>query len=40
MSDPTLLPEPELQFIDANGNPYAGGTLALFEPGTTTPKAS
>jgi hypothetical protein len=38
--DPTLLPTPELQFIDANGNPYAGGTLALYVPGTTTPKNS
>jgi hypothetical protein len=38
--DPTLLPTPELQFIDANGNPYAGGTLALYVPGTTTPKTS
>jgi hypothetical protein len=36
----TLLPEPELQFVDANGVPYAGGTLALYEPGTTTPKNS
>jgi hypothetical protein len=39
-SDPTLLPSPELQFIDPNGVPYAGGTFALFVPGTTTPKDS
>jgi hypothetical protein len=39
-SDPTLLPTPELQFIDANGVPYASGTLALYVPGTTTPKNS
>jgi hypothetical protein len=35
-----LLPSAELQFCDANGHPYAGGTLALFIPGTTTPKNS
>jgi hypothetical protein len=29
---------PELQFLDANGHPYAGGTLASFVPGTSTPK--
>ena len=40
MSDPTLLPFPELQFIDANGIPYEGGTLELYEPGTSTFKAS
>lgn len=40
MSDPTLLPFPELQFIDANGFPYEGGTLALYVPGTDTPKDS
>jgi nucleoid-associated protein YgaU len=39
-TDPTLLPAPELQFVDSNGAPYAGGTLALYAPGTTTPKAS
>lgn len=32
-----LLPPAELQFCDANGNPYAGGTLATYIPGTTTP---
>jgi hypothetical protein len=30
----------ELQFIDANGVPYASGHLALYTPGTTTPKDS
>jgi hypothetical protein len=39
-SAPTILPTPELQFIDPNGVPYAGGTFALFVPGTTTPKDS
>jgi hypothetical protein len=34
----TLLPSPELQFCDANGVPFAGGTLATYTPGTTTPK--
>jgi hypothetical protein len=33
-----LLPSPELQFVDANGHPYAGGTLATYAAGTTTPK--
>ena len=33
-----LLPSAELQFSDANGHPYAGGTLELLVPGTTTPK--
>jgi hypothetical protein len=35
-----LIPSAELQFCDANGHPYAGGTLALYVPGTTTPKDS
>jgi hypothetical protein len=35
-----LLPSAELQFCDANGHPYAGGTLELWVPGTTTPKDS
>ena len=34
----TLLPPAALQFCDANGNPYAGGTLMTLVPGTTTPK--
>jgi hypothetical protein len=33
-----LLPTPELQFIDADGHPYSGGTLATYVVGTTTPK--
>ena len=32
-----LLPSPELQFCDANGVPYAGGTIATYTPGTTVP---
>lgn len=36
----TLLPPASLQFADANGIPYAGGTLWTYIPGTTTPKAS
>ena len=31
-----LLPAAELQFIDSNGHPYAGGALWTFIPGTTT----
>ena len=33
-----LLNAPELQFQDADGNPYAGGTVDLFITGTSTPK--
>ena len=33
-----LLPPAELQFCDANGVPYAGGTLEFYEPGTSNPK--
>jgi hypothetical protein len=33
-----LLPAPELQFCDADGKPYAGGSVATYVPGTTTPK--
>jgi hypothetical protein len=33
-----LLPNPEPQFCDANGHPYAGGTIETYTPGTTTPK--
>jgi hypothetical protein len=33
-----LLPSPELQFCDADGMPYAGGTLATLVAGTSTPK--
>lgn len=35
-----LLPAPELQFCDADGKPYAGGSIATYVPGTTTPKAT
>jgi hypothetical protein len=35
-----LLPASELQFIDANGHPYAGGSLTTYVPATTTPKAT
>lgn len=35
-----LLPPGVLQFCDANGMPYAGGTLATYIPGTTTPKTT
>lgn len=31
------LPEPEPQFCDANGVPYAGGTITTYVPGTSTP---
>jgi hypothetical protein len=34
----TLLPLAQLQFLDANGNPYAGGQLFTYVPSTTTPK--
>lgn len=33
-----LLPNPEPQFCDADGKPYAGGTIATYVPATTTPK--
>jgi hypothetical protein len=32
-----LLPSPVLQFCDQNGVPLAGGTIATYVPGTTTP---
>lgn len=35
-----LLPNPEPQFADANGKPYAGGTLLTYVPGTTTFKTT
>lgn len=35
---PLLLPAPELQFCDGNGDPYSGGTIAFFIWGTDTPK--
>ena len=33
-----LLPNPEPQFCDADGNPYAAGTIETYVPGTSTPK--
>jgi hypothetical protein len=35
-----LLPNPVPQFCDANGEPYAGGTIATYIPDTSTPKAT
>jgi hypothetical protein len=35
-----LLPNPEQQFCDENGTPYAGGTIETYVPATTTPKAT
>jgi hypothetical protein len=32
-----LLPSPVLQFCDGNGDPYAGGSIATYIPGTSTP---
>ena len=32
------LPTPEVQFLDANGHPYAGGTVTTYIPGTDTLK--
>lgn len=34
----TLLPTGKQQFLDANGNPLAGGSVYFYVPGTTTPK--
>src|SRR3954465_9743355 len=31
---------PELQWSDANGTPYAGGSIATYVVGTSTPKAT
>ena len=36
MAAPIIVPEP--QFCDANGKPFAGGTIATYLPGTDTPK--
>lgn len=36
----SLLPTPKQQWIDANGNPYAGGTINTYVPSTTTPKTT
>jgi hypothetical protein len=35
-----LLPAPELQFIDGNGDPISGGTVETYIPGTSTPKTT
>jgi hypothetical protein len=35
-----VLPSPEQQFVDPNGAPYAGGTLATLIPGTLTGKTT
>jgi hypothetical protein len=35
-----LLPNPVPQFCDADGHPYAGGSIATYVPGTSTPKAT
>jgi len=37
---PVLLPVPSVQFIDANGRPYAGGQVFTYVPGTSTPKTT
>lgn len=34
----TLLPNGEQQFCDANGEPYAGGSVYFYVPGTQSPK--
>lgn len=34
----TLLPNGKQQFFDALGNPLSGGSVAMYVPGTTTPK--
>ena len=33
-----ILAPPMTQFVDANGHPYAGGTVETYIPGTTTAK--
>jgi hypothetical protein len=37
---PAILQPAEFQAIDADGHPYAGGTLATYVPGTSTPKST
>lgn len=36
----TILPAPETQWIDQNGNPIAGGTIDTFIPNTSSPKTT
>lgn len=36
----TILPEPLSQWIDANGNPLASGTVTTLIPGTSSPKTT
>jgi hypothetical protein len=38
MAAPVIIPE--LTFVDADGHPYAGGSLATYIVGTSTPKAT
>lgn len=40
MAVATLLPNGEQQFCDANGAPYAGGSVYFYVPSTTTPKTT
>jgi hypothetical protein len=35
-----LLPAPELQFINGNGQPISSGTVETYIPGTSTPKTT
>jgi len=36
MASGTVMPVPQIQFLDGNGKPYSLGTLDCFEAGTTT----
>jgi hypothetical protein len=38
MAAPIIIPE--VQFLDADGHPYAGGSLTAYVPGTSTPKTT
>lgn len=37
MATGTLMPNPDIQYLDENGAPYAGGFLFAYLAGTTTP---